>query len=156
MTEKRTMTLLEATNWFADHMVSPYQHEICIFCQGHALHHSSYCDYAAACRAIDTAKRKKSTEHLAITLVQRVPDAAWFERQIRATDPHIDVLPDLYVGALAAHLRGNLSVNTDAVLVDGPTLLAMLEGVVAPNRADRAGWRAPAEAMLESLKEAQP
>ena len=108
-----------------------------------------------------------------ITLVQRVPDAAWFERQIRAWDGKFfgpRLVEDTDVVGLASHLRGNMSVNADAVLVDGPTLRAVLDGALGgytdPQyhargcglRASLSNrctcWRADAKAMLESLKEA--
>ncbi len=117
----------------------------------------------------------------AITVVQRVPDAAWFERQIAVFSyaPGLDTTRYAmsyqhthldYVRALAARLRGNLSVNADAVLVDGPTLRDVLDAALAcqapHNHAYGCGmnasysnpctcWRAKAEAMLESLKEVQ-
>ena len=119
-----------------------------------------------------------TTNRPAITLVQPVPDAAWFERQIwvwrTPMFPGISkpVLNEVDVVELACHLRGNLSVNRDAVLVDGPTLREVLVGALASgtdewNHAygctmnDNPSnpctcWRATAKAMLESLKEAMP
>lgn len=109
-----------------------------------------------------------NTERPAITLVQRVPDAAWFEERILAWH---GTASWLWAGAhksLAADLRGNLSPNKDAVLVDGPTLRSILDGVFAntgfENHASNCGmraslsnpctcWRAPGFAMKESLKE---
>ena len=112
-----------------------------------------------------------TTERPAITLVQRVPDAEWFERQIRVWDGRFfgpPLVEDTDVIGLAAHLRGNMSVNADAVLVDGPTLWRMLHDALeaAPYRHSYGCgmeacfqnpctcWRAKAGAMLQSLKEA--
>jgi len=100
------------------------------------------------------------TERPSITLIQRVPDAAWFERLIREWKG--DPWP-VKVAAFASHLRGNLSPNADAVLVDGPTLKAVLEAALpgtgyvdalrSINGVSPSSWRRGCQRMLESLKE---
>lgn len=109
-----------------------------------------------------------------ITLVQPVPDAAWFAGAIDVWDAgqrYLPRTPDNEVESLACHLRGNLSVSADALLVDGPTLWDILDGALTGHTAPeyhgwgcgiRASlsnpctcWRANARAMLESLAEAK-
>jgi len=110
-----------------------------------------------------------STQRPSITLVQRVPDAAWFERQIL-----VHKLGDMFVldaPTLAEHLAGNVAgANADAVQVDGPTLQMILHGALEQGRYDHARdcgmmaslsnrctcWRAKAKAMLGSLLLGQP
>ena len=107
-----------------------------------------------------------TTERPAITLVQPVPDAAWFERQV--AEWQADAAWEVSFGS---HLRGNLSPNADAVLVDGPTLKDILDQVFLNTGSDshsrdcgmRASlsnpctcWRAKAKAMRDSLKGVQP